>query len=53
MGEKDAAFAWLSKAYEERDTKLAFIKTDETLAGLRSDARFNMLMKQMGLPEII
>ncbi len=53
MGEKDKAFAWLLKAYEERDTKLAFVKTDETLTGLRSDARFKTLMRKMGLPDTI
>jgi tetratricopeptide (TPR) repeat protein len=51
IGETDDAFLWLEKAFEERDRKLAFVKTDETLAGIRSDARFSRLVRKMGLPD--
>ena len=50
MGCKDEAFAWLSRAYDERDRKLVFITTDETLTALYSDARFGELLRSMGLP---
>jgi tetratricopeptide (TPR) repeat protein len=50
VGEVDEAFRWLTKALEERDRKLAYVKTDETLAALHSDSRFEELLKNMGLP---
>jgi adenylate cyclase len=49
LGEKDRAFAWLEKAYEERSHWLSFLKVDPTLDPLRADARFTILLKRMGL----
>jgi serine/threonine protein kinase/tetratricopeptide (TPR) repeat protein len=50
LGEKDQAFAWLDKAYEERDFILIFLKVDPTFDRLRSDPRFPTLMQRIGLP---
>jgi tetratricopeptide (TPR) repeat protein len=52
LGDPDTAFDWLDKACRERDSKLAFIKTDETMASLRSDPRFGALLRKMGFPEM-
>jgi len=49
MGNKDQAFAWLDKAYEERASTLPFLKTNPTLASLRSDPRFQTLIRRMSL----
>ncbi len=49
MGNKDQAFAWLDKAYEERASTLPFLKTNPTLASLRSDSRFQTLIRRMNL----
>lgn len=49
MGNKDQAFAWLDKAYKERASSLAFLKTNPALAILRSDPRFHKLLCRMGL----
>jgi hypothetical protein len=49
MGNKDQAFAWLDRAYEERASTLPFLMTNPTLAGLRSDPRFDALLRRMGL----
>jgi len=49
MGNKDQAFAWLDKAYEERSSSLAFLKTNPALAVLRPDPRFHKLLGRMGL----
>lgn len=49
FGNKDQAFAWLDRAYEERASALPFVKTNPTLARLRSDPRFHALLRRMSL----
>jgi tetratricopeptide (TPR) repeat protein len=49
IGNKDQAFAWLDKAYEERASALPFLNTNPTLANLRSDFRFHALLQRMNL----
>ncbi len=50
-GETDAAFAWLERAYHERDGGLADIKFDPLLVSLRADPRFRAVLVKMGLPD--
>jgi adenylate cyclase len=50
LGDKDRAFEWLDKAYEERDANLAHIRGDPRLSSLHSDPRFRNLIKRIGLP---
>ncbi|MCI0698135.1 protein kinase [candidate division KSB1 bacterium] len=49
LNEKDQAFEWLKKAYEERDGWLVFLKIDPRCDRLRSDPRFTDLLKKVGL----
>ena len=49
MDEKDQAFVWLERAFAERDTSLALVKTDESFATLREDPRFDELLRRMNL----
>jgi len=49
LGNKDQAFAWLEKAYEERSNHIAFFKVNPTIDPLRSDPRFNALLRKIGL----
>ena len=51
LGEKDRAFAWLERAYEERSNSLDFLKVEPSLDPLRSDARFQDLIRRVGLPQ--
>lgn len=50
LGEIDKAFELLEKAYEERDSTMAFvIKTYPAFKNIRSDPRYTALLKKMGL----
>lgn len=51
LRENDLAFEYLEKAYEKREEKLLFIKSDVEFAPLRSDPRFKTLLRKIGLPE--
>ena len=51
LGEKDEAFAALDRAMEERSDWLVFAKIDPCLDPLRSDARFQQLLRSLKLPE--
>ena len=51
LGEKDNAFQWLGIAYAEHDSSLFGLKTDFLLDPLRSDPRFDELMRKVGLPQ--
>jgi len=51
LGEKDSAFEWLEKSYQERDFWLNFIKIDPLLDSLRDDARFIDMLQRVGLAQ--
>ena len=51
LGESNAAFAWLKKAYEERDPQLTYIKAGRRFEPLRKDPRFGQLVRRVGLPD--
>lgn len=50
LGEKDSAFEWLEKASVVRDKGLTFLKVDPCLDPLRSDPRFQNLLRRVGFP---
>jgi TolB-like protein/DNA-binding winged helix-turn-helix (wHTH) protein/Flp pilus assembly protein TadD len=50
LGEKDQAFAWLDKAFEQRAFQLQWIKLDPRWDSLRSDPRFEVLTGRIGVP---
>ena len=49
LGEKDQAFAWLDKAYDERSDLLVNLKREQKFDDLRSDPRFAELLRHVGL----
>jgi tetratricopeptide (TPR) repeat protein len=51
LGEKDQAFTWLDKAYEERAFELTWLKVEPRWDSLRSDPRFADLLRRMGLQQ--
>jgi hypothetical protein len=51
-GEKDKAFEWLNKTYEEGDgMDIALLKCDAAYKNLHGDPRFAAILRRMGLPE--
>jgi hypothetical protein len=50
LGEKEQAFAWLEKSFVARDKGLTYLKIDPCLDPLRSDSRFQDLVRRVGLP---
>jgi len=50
LGEKDQALAWLEKGYAERDSGLASLHGALAYDPLRSDPRFQDLLRRMNFP---
>jgi TolB-like protein/DNA-binding winged helix-turn-helix (wHTH) protein/Flp pilus assembly protein TadD len=51
LGDSNEAFAWLQKAYEERDPQLTYVKVGRRFEPLRHDPRFQALVHRIGLPQ--
>lgn len=50
LKDKDTAFSWLEKAYEQHDEWLVYIKAYPEFRSLRADPRFENLVRRIGLP---
>src|SRR5437870_4572932 len=51
LGDKDKAFEWLEKAYQERSDALAWFRQEPESKSLRTDPRFAALMRKIGFTE--
>jgi TolB-like protein/Tfp pilus assembly protein PilF len=49
LGEKNEAFRWLQDAFLAHDVGMVYLKVDPCLDPLRSDPRFNELLRRVGL----
>jgi Tfp pilus assembly protein PilF len=49
LGDKDQAFVWLERAYEERDYFVTNLRVAPFFDALRPDPRFTQLLKKVGL----
>jgi TolB-like protein/Tfp pilus assembly protein PilF len=49
LGDKNQAFDWLQKAYEDRSAGLLYLKVDPAFDSVRSDPRFVDLLHRVGL----
>jgi tetratricopeptide (TPR) repeat protein len=50
LGELDEALRYLERAYEDRESLLVLVKAQEWWDPLRSDARFQDLVRRVGIP---
>jgi len=51
LGQKDEAFAWLEKAYQDRDYQMTELNVRTDMDLLRGDPRFADLLRRVGLPQ--
>ncbi|MFZ0478622.1 MAG: winged helix-turn-helix domain-containing protein [Terriglobales bacterium] len=51
VGDRDEAFAWFEKAYAGHSNALTSLKVNPGFDGLRSDPRFQNLMRRVGLAQ--
>ena len=51
IGDKDAALTWMERGIEEQDQELVSPKVDPSLDPLRSEPRFQALIRRMNFPE--
>jgi len=51
-GDREAAIKWLESAYSERSPYLVFLHIEPRMDSLRSDPRFQELLRRIGLSEI-
>ena len=51
LGDKDHALAQLEQAYQDRSQWMAFLRVDPEMDSLRSDPRFQDLMRRLNFPQ--
>ena len=51
LGDKEGALSSLEKAYAAHDVQMGLLKVDPNFDSLRSDPRFQDLMRKVGLPQ--
>ena len=51
LGEKDHAFQWLERSYQNREPRITRLKVDPLFDNLHSDPRFAELVRRIGLPQ--
>ena len=50
QGEKDKAFEWLDRAFDEKGRGILLIKLDDRFSDIQSDPRFLDLLRRMSIP---
>jgi TolB-like protein/tetratricopeptide (TPR) repeat protein len=49
LGDKDQAFDWMQRAYDDRSAWLVYLKVDPLFDSVRQDGRFTDLLRRVGL----
>ncbi len=50
LGDKDQALTWAERAYEDHDQYLFWLKVSPSFDALRSEPRFEALLRRMNFP---
>lgn len=50
LGNRDQAFAWLEKSFDEKESGLVWLQVEPSSDRLRADPRFADLVKRIGIP---
>jgi TolB-like protein/DNA-binding winged helix-turn-helix (wHTH) protein len=51
VGDKNSAFEWLERGFEERDDLMINLQAEPAFESLRSDPRFQNLVRRVGIPQ--
>lgn len=51
VGDKECAFEWLEKGFQERDDLMINLRVEPVFDSLHSDARFQDLVHRVGIPQ--
>ena len=51
LGDKDQAFQWLEKSYDDHEPRIMRLKVDPLFDNLHSDPRYADLLRRLGLPQ--
>ena len=51
VGDKECAFQWLEKGFQERDGLMINLKVEPVFDGLHGDPRFTDLVRRIGIPQ--
>ncbi len=50
VGDKECAFEWLERGFEERDDLMIYLNVEPVFDSLHSDPRFQDLVRRVGIP---
>jgi hypothetical protein len=50
VGDKECAFRWLEKGFEERDDLMINLKVEPVFDRIRTDPRYQELVRRVGIP---
>jgi len=51
IGQKTQALVWLEQAFNQRDSKLTYIRVEPAFDQMRSDAQFQQIAQRLGMPQ--
>jgi TolB-like protein/DNA-binding winged helix-turn-helix (wHTH) protein len=51
VGDKECAFQWLEKGFDERDDLMINLRVEPVFDGIRSDPRYQDLVRRVGIPQ--
>jgi eukaryotic-like serine/threonine-protein kinase len=51
LGDKNQAVTWLDQAFNQRDSKLTYVKVEPAFDQIRSDPRFQQLVQRLSMPQ--